>query len=271
MKQFVKVVGTGCSFSDYTGNPKNTFNQQVALHYGIDYLDLTAGAGSNDRWYRLLLAGIREGVITKDDLIVIQYTNLMRREYVTDLRDPKESASDYHPWKNPTGYKRTLKPIKEKWSTEWYTFKWNPTASAWADTPELKKWCDLMAVHFTSRSYAIELWRNQHFALQHILKDYAVVYLHTGYIQSEVKIDDFIKSTNTNAAIIEFPTNSENGGGNIFDQNGWCLNPPYDCAHINQAGHDAVAEAIIQLTEMSDFKEKTSPDRLVIQKKDRIL
>lgn len=258
MKTYRNLIGTGCSFTDYTGRPPATFNQIVADRLGIDYLDLSAGAGSNERWWRILLSGIREGKVSKDDLLVLQYTNIHRKELVTNLVETPPVAPD--PWtpdrKKPKPNNNT-KQIREKYTDLFSTIKWMHNSFISNDNKKLNSYYKMLQDHCWCPEYQVEKWRNQHLALQYILADYNVIYLYTGYL-GDIKWEEFLSSTNNQATIIRFTQN-------CIQNNEWCLLPPHDCAHINYKGHQAVAETIYSALEYSKFDKNTPPDVLEIK------
>ena len=74
-----KIIVGGCSFSDrrYGIRP---WGEQVSAHFNCEYIHEAASAGSNFRIWRTLTNHIRAGNIVQDDLIIIQYTLVDRKE-----------------------------------------------------------------------------------------------------------------------------------------------------------------------------------------------
>lgn len=75
-----KLVVTGCSLSDRTRVPR-CYGDYLSEILGLEYLHLAKGATSNDRIWRVLTKHILDGVITSDDIVVVQYTDIHRREF----------------------------------------------------------------------------------------------------------------------------------------------------------------------------------------------
>jgi hypothetical protein len=70
----------GCSISDYT-HVDRTWGEILAKQYNLNYIHEAAGCGSNWRMWRRAFDLIDNNIITKQDVIVVQYTELIRREF----------------------------------------------------------------------------------------------------------------------------------------------------------------------------------------------
>lgn len=70
----------GCSVSDYTHVDK-TWGEILAERCNLNYIHQAAGCGSNWRMWRKAFDLIDNGVVTKDDIVIVQYTELIRREF----------------------------------------------------------------------------------------------------------------------------------------------------------------------------------------------
>lgn len=90
------VVG-GCSFSDRycINDPLGKFEfvdasygQILADKINYNYVHYARSCGSNDRIWRLIGNDVMNGKITSEDLVLIQYTEVTRREFVF-LENPK--------------------------------------------------------------------------------------------------------------------------------------------------------------------------------------
>lgn len=266
-KTYNKLVGCGCSFSDYCGNPTLTFNAYAAKQLELPYLDLTAGASSNLRWTRILTSEIRKGNITKDDLLVLQFTNPSRTEFVTDL--PRNSSSWSFPtWNAVTNpifdarVHKSGKPIDEKYNDKYWLLRHMPQSGNWADNKIIKEWHSLYMKYFYCEEYVKELFLNQLFSLQQILKEFNVIYIYTGYINHEIKLEPFMKMLNNNTCVIEAMSmvNKE-----TTPDLKYCLDAPFDCAHINQAGHEVIGRTIVDLVELNSFSTETPPNLAIIK------
>jgi hypothetical protein len=74
----------GCSFSDRRYGIK-PYGETVAKHLGFDYIHEAASAGSNYRIWRRLIKHIVNRKIVSNDIIIIQYTLIDRREAWTPV------------------------------------------------------------------------------------------------------------------------------------------------------------------------------------------
>jgi hypothetical protein len=75
-----KLVVIGCSFSART-RVSHCYGDYLSELLGIEYMHLAKGASSNDRTWRVLTKHILDGTITSDDLVIVQYTDMHRREF----------------------------------------------------------------------------------------------------------------------------------------------------------------------------------------------
>lgn len=90
-----KLAVIGCSFSDLC-RVDRCYGDYAAELLGLEYLHLAKGASSNDRSWRVLTKHILDGTITSDDIVVLQYTDIHRREFPSyglnyiDYYDPEK-------------------------------------------------------------------------------------------------------------------------------------------------------------------------------------
>ena len=75
-----KLIVIGCSFSDRT-RVLRCYGDYLSEILGLEYVHLARGASSNDRTWRVLTKHILDGTITSKDIVVVQYTDLHRREF----------------------------------------------------------------------------------------------------------------------------------------------------------------------------------------------
>ena len=106
----MKVVVGGCSVSnswEYEPSPDGVYGQILANQIGADYIHHSVDGGSNYRIWRKITQMVMnnditdiyripppEEVITKDDVVIIQYTQPTREEYFS-LKVPNESNISY--------------------------------------------------------------------------------------------------------------------------------------------------------------------------------
>ena len=76
----MKLFVAGCSISDYTKVSK-VYGEFLAEKLGCEYVHEGAGCGSNWRIWRTITRHIMNGNLTKDDLLLVQYTGRERDEF----------------------------------------------------------------------------------------------------------------------------------------------------------------------------------------------
>jgi len=84
-----KLVVAGCSFSDRFNDQNAPSEHPIESSYGdllaerlsFDYLHLADAGSSNDCIWRKVTNGVMTGEITPDDIVLIQYTEIYRKEF----------------------------------------------------------------------------------------------------------------------------------------------------------------------------------------------
>lgn len=79
-KNMHNLLVLGCSVSDYTWVDK-VWGEFLAEHLNLNYIHQAAGCGSNWRMWRTAFNLVNTKQITSKDTIVIQYTEIFRREF----------------------------------------------------------------------------------------------------------------------------------------------------------------------------------------------
>lgn len=170
-----KIFVAGCSFSDWS---------QVEYNYG-EYLGKilnkpvgfhTAGCGSNYRMWRKLVPAITNKEITENDLLIVQYTSVERREFWTSLEssDPADYGTNGHATKGSL--------MREKYG-EGETFKFKTHAHTWQVNSEEKTFFKLYEENFLYIPYETELFNTYHTMFKGFLHEYKIptIFLHTTY------------------------------------------------------------------------------------------
>lgn len=75
-----KLLVLGCSVSDYT-RIDNPWGKVLAESLDYEYVHEAAGCGSNWRMWRRAFTLIENNTITPSDTVIIQYTEVTRREF----------------------------------------------------------------------------------------------------------------------------------------------------------------------------------------------
>lgn len=83
----MKLFVAGCSISDYTKVSK-VYGEFLAEKLGCEYVHEGAGCGSNWRIWRTITRHIMNGNLTKDDLLLVQYTGRERDEFWSRFDPP---------------------------------------------------------------------------------------------------------------------------------------------------------------------------------------
>lgn len=233
-----KLVVAGCSVSDYTGVAKN-YGEILSELLNRDYLHLAAGAGSNDRLFRVLTTEIRNNQITSDDVVIIQYTNYNRKEFWS-----KHKLNNIPPEYNDT---KKSTPIRENYDSG-QTIKFKIGAYKWQPVIEEKSFLKLYENNFINHRYNAELFYNAHHNLAILLAHYSIPCI---YILKEEYLPSYSNSrgiTEVIKTIQEYEKLNKTSYIDIsrmFNINGneFTLeekNP----SHFNQYGHETVAKLL---------------------------
>jgi hypothetical protein len=177
----MKLVVGGCSISDCFGHnptPAAVYGQIVAKKIGADYVHHAAGAGSNYQIWRKITQMVINGeitdeecipldeeIITKDDIVIIQYTNLSRQEYFS-LKIPGASPRDWS-----ESYDREPDGNIIKFKLDSYNI---PDKNKYE-----KKFFELKEKYFTSIKFDEERFEYTHFLFHNLMisKGIKVAYL----------------------------------------------------------------------------------------------
>jgi len=170
-----KIFVAGCSFSDWS---------QVEYNYG-EYLGellgkpvgfYTSGCGSNYRMWRKLVPAITSKVITENDLLIVQYTSVERKEFWTSFKSPNQN--DYENNGHPTKGSK----MREEYG-DGEVIKYKVHANQWQSVPEEKSFFRVYEDNFLYIPFEIELFNNYHIMFKGLLKQYKIptIFLRTCY------------------------------------------------------------------------------------------
>lgn len=152
----MKLFVAGCSFSDYTKVDK-VYGEYLSDKLNCEYVHEGAGCGSNYRIWRKIVGHVLEGNLTSDDLLVVQYTGIDRREFW--------SANPPMPMREPYTRIMTQEPSYDGGSI--IRYKWN--SHTWQDYPDEKQLFELYEKNFVNPRYEAECFKVYSTMFQHFL------------------------------------------------------------------------------------------------------
>jgi hypothetical protein len=212
-----KLVVAGCSVSDYTKVDK-VWGEYVAKHLELEYMHLAVGCGSNSRIWRLLTTHIRNGTITSDDTVLVQYTAFERTEFWSALTDERHMRDSY---------------------TEGSVIRFKSDSHTLYSGIESK----LMKMYeqFIGFEFEQEKFINNHIAFQCLAKEYNI---HNLYF---VKVGKYgYNGEDVHPTISKYKDNFLNYN-DIFDNKKWHLKG--DPFHLSATGHTILADRVIKVIE----------------------
>lgn len=199
-----KIIVGGCSFSNrrYGIRP---WGELVADHLGCEYIHEAASAGSNYRIWRTITNHIIDKRIHKDDLIIIQYTLVDRKEsWTPNLHTNHELENISEPYDGGTLVRLT------------------PHFKDFAIGRQERNLADCHN-YFNNHTLNLEQFWCQHTMFSNMCKHLSlrVRYLNTDY-DKEHRVHDI-------------------DGTHLLENPDCCL----DSGHMNQLGHNHAAQLVI--------------------------
>ena len=91
----MKLVIGGCSFSDWYPGVEKPWSVKLSERMKLEYLHEARGCGSNYRIWRELTKYIVRGRVSKEDIILIQYTTPNRYEFWSNHEHPIIPITNY--------------------------------------------------------------------------------------------------------------------------------------------------------------------------------
>lgn len=174
-----KLCVAGCSISDYT-DVDLPYGKILANDLGVDYIHEGAGAGSNFRIWRRITNHILDKTITEEDVIVIQYAEIVRNEFWSAFPDkvpPTQPASD-------TSHDGGR------------VIRWKPSAHVWQPYDAEKHFFEEFERYFVSPRFSKEEFRVNNYNFQQMLKNHNIrtIFLNTtrSYFESSYVTDHFL-------------------------------------------------------------------------------
>lgn len=233
-----KVIVIGCSVSDYTQVDK-CYGEEVAEKINKEYIHLAAGCSSNERIFRIISNWIVKEKINRNDTLIIQYTNIIRREFYSRFVRPDVTGHLCSTDKAAS--------IRERYhSGDLIKYKLN--AQEWQPEAEEKQFFNLYENNFLSYELDLERFIGSHYQLVALLTQYGiktVFNIINGYViegMDDVNKDLFYESFANNEKISYINTSS------VFEVEKFCLEkPPITASHLSSEGHTEVARRILKV------------------------
>jgi hypothetical protein len=247
----MKVVVGGCSVSNSWGHepsPDGVYGQILANQIGADYIHHSVDGGSNYRIWRKITQMVMnnditdkfnipypEEVITKDDIVIIQYTQPTREEYFS-IKDSNESNIQYEAEECEVDDDGNI--IRFKLDSQ--------------NIPNLnkheKKFFDLKEKYFTSINFDKERFEYNHYLFHNLMmsKGIKVVYL----MSSKRPLSNYcFKYRNL------FNKNGELHLNLFEDNNEYFrhIDGFVDHYHFSKKGHQYVADELKKVTEQQGW------------------
>lgn len=221
----MKLFVAGCSVSDYS-QVDEVYGEILAKKLNIDYVHEGSGCGSNWRIWRKIVNHVINNNLTSDDLLVIQYTTLERREFwsYNEKDEGNGKLKLRERYNNPLGGDI----IKFKsWMYEYQDFK---------NESQLFK---LIETQFTNPYFDMDIFQTQNLMFQCLLKEYNIPTIFFGFYHN----DDTIK-------LIPHFKNSYFHVDEIKENINYLLT---DMAHFNENGHYYVADKMYDFIKNNNY------------------
>lgn len=172
-----KLFTAGCSVS--TKNDGTTsYPVELAKLLGYELVDLSAGCGSNQRMWRMITKHIMDGNLTSEDILTIQYTEILRFEFYS---------------KFPMAGEITMEDSYDDGKLIRYKFY----SDTWQHTEEETKFFKLFEENHINESYCLELFETNNFNFQYMLDAHKIktIFIVTPRMNNRLKwyISDRIK------------------------------------------------------------------------------
>jgi hypothetical protein len=251
-----KLFVSGCSYSSYTG-VDYPWGECLAPMLEYEYHHIAVGAGNNDRTWRIIARKVMDGEITPQDLVVIQYTDINRREFAASAETWEPLKTDSHtgpgrpvPWifKQPTPF------------GDMYTTNYKVGSHSWVEPPHEQ-------LHLQYETTAVDpAWEREHFATQHAMftalcnqHDIRLIFLNSPYdtfdIMKESPPEQLYYQSEKTHFVNSFQVLWPSGARDQRDPYDLGTGPnttTWDKSHLSQVGHIALAEGIFQYIQQNN-------------------
>lgn len=212
-----KLFVAGCSVSDYT-DVDRPYGKILADLLDCEYVHEGAGAGSNYRTWRKITDHIINGNLTERDILVVQYTEIVRTEFWSAL--PPFPLPD----SSPPG---------EPYPDGGRIIRWKPFASVWQPNKEEVHFFEEYEKYFVSVEFAKENFRVNNYNFQQMLKNHNINTVFFTTSRTLNSIDNYIIDR---YLPYEFRDDTANDKSMNLREGDTC--------HFSQYGHDITANKL---------------------------
>lgn len=233
----MKLFVAGCSVSDYTKVSK-VYGEFLAEKLGCEYVHAAAGCGSNWRIWRTITRHIMNGNLTKDDLLLVQYTGREREEFWTSFAPSPDEMM-------PNTLEHLC--VTDKTQTG-HIIRYKAGAGQWQHNPEEKSFFAQYEKYFLDITFEQERFVTHNFMFQNMLKQHQIKTVFVRTIRSPPgNRSDFIPE------YLPYVFSDSPIPVAIHRQNDLSLT---DTTHMSQKGHEVFAGWLYDHINKLNIKEK---------------
>lgn len=170
----MNIIVAGCSFSDYLDDNNYVYGDRLAMMLGAKYIHEGAGAGSNWRIWRRITKMILDGKLMPDDIVIIQYTGLERKEFWSSN---EQTSTSKH---------------RESYNNDGSLLRYKAKAHEWHKDKEAN-FLKMYEENHVSAEFCEEQFYTQHHMFQYMLKAHNVkaIFFYSRHRQQYPLIDHF--------------------------------------------------------------------------------
>ena len=243
----MKLVVSGCSFSDYT-EVKNVWGKYTADDLGIDYLHLAGGIGGNPRSLRIITQKILKGEIEPNDIVVVQAAEPIRTELPSPTMELTEQGRAYrHRVEVVDTYENQILHYDYLHDNTSIVTRWKMDSSKWQGTDADKRFHEEYQRN-VSDAFGQEIAINSLYQLYALCTIYGINFVVLWGPLCDEKY--FKKYWRENGISIEFPYELDffkvwEPGKNYYDEvNHIYRLSPTDVTHLSELGHETFGKSV---------------------------
>jgi len=153
----MKLVVAGCSVSD-RGNANICYGDALSELLNVPYIHHGSGCGSNYRIWRVITYMILNNELTSNDQLIIQYTNVSRREFWTNNWVAEDQRTNGRV------------QLVEQYKDDGLLVKCKGLADTWQTNKQTASFFKQYNEQFSSNEYDYDLFRINHYNFSNMLK-----------------------------------------------------------------------------------------------------